>query len=63
MNVKRIDDVGKYGKAAKDRLELIKHLDGKKITIRQAARAYCYYYMGYFADGKVDNRQQFRINL
>ena len=53
MNAKQIADV-KKGKTAKGRLELIKHLEGKNLTIRQAARAYCYYCMGYFADGKVD---------
>lgn len=54
MNIKRIDEINKYGKTARGQKELIGHLEGQRLTLKQAVSAYCYSCMGYFADGKVD---------
>jgi hypothetical protein len=54
MNGKIIFDIKQNGKTARGKKELLKHLEGGKITLRQAALAKCYDCMGYFADGKVD---------
>ena len=56
MNLEQIADVKRYGKTARGRLQLIKHLEGERLTISQAVLAYCYGCMGYFADGKLDCR-------
>lgn len=48
------NEIQKYGKSAKGRKELLRHLDGKKLTLRQAVAAHCYSCAGYYADGKVD---------
>ncbi len=39
---------------AKGKKEMLAHLDGKKLTLKQAILAKCYDCMGYFNDGKVD---------
>lgn len=54
MNEKIISDIKQYGKTARGRNELLKHLEGGKLTLRQASLAHCYDCMGYYADGKVD---------
>ena len=54
MNSDRIEEIEKHGKTARGKGELLKHLHGEKLTIRQATQAHCYDCMGYFADGKND---------
>jgi hypothetical protein len=54
MNQERIKNIRQYGKTAKGEKEILKHLSGQKLTLRQAVLAKCYDCMGYFADGKVD---------
>lgn len=56
MNEKIISNIKQYGKTARGRNELLKHLEGGKLTLRQAMLAHCYDCMGYYADGKVDCR-------
>lgn len=46
--------VEQYGKTAKGRAELLKHLNGGKLSPLQAIRAKCYDCNGYYADVKVD---------
>jgi len=53
MNEKNISDIKRRGKTAKGKQELIKHLEGKRLTLKQAANAHCYDCAGYYADGKV----------
>jgi hypothetical protein len=50
----RINNIRKYGKTARGQKELLKHLSGQRITLKQAIYARCYDCMGYYADGKVD---------
>jgi hypothetical protein len=54
MSSKRIDEINKYGKTAKGQKELIKHLEGERLTLQQAIYAHCCDCMGFYADGKVD---------
>jgi len=54
MNEKIISDIKQHGKTARGKQELIKHLVGGRLTLKQAINAYCYSCMGYYADGKVD---------
>jgi hypothetical protein len=53
MNEK-IMNIKKYGKTAKGRQELIKHLEGGRLTLKQAVNARCYDCCCYYADGKQD---------
>jgi len=50
----RINDIETIGKSARGQKELLKHLNGEKLTFRQAIIANCYDCMGYYVDGKVD---------
>lgn len=50
----RYESIKKIGMAARGRSEIIKHIDGKRLTQRQAILAKCYDCSGYFADGKLD---------
>ena len=43
-----------FGIMARGRKELLKHLDGERLTIRQMVLARCFDCMGYFVDGKAD---------
>ena len=52
--IERIKSIRKHGKTAKGQKEIIKHLSGERLTLKQAIHAHCYSCMGYFADGKVD---------
>jgi hypothetical protein len=52
--IERIKNIRKYGKTAQGQKELIKHLEGGKLTLRQAALANCYFCLGFYADGKID---------
>jgi len=54
MNEKTISDIKRHGKTARGKKELIKHLEGGRITLKQAVNAYCYGCLGYYADGKQD---------
>jgi len=54
MNKKLIAEIKRYGKIAKGRQELIKHLEGGRLTLKQAVNARCYDCCGYYADGKQD---------
>ena len=56
MNAKLISDIEKHGKTARGRQELLKHLDGGRLTLKQAVNAHCYSCLGYYADGKQDCR-------
>ena len=47
-------EIMRDGKSAQGKRELLKHLDGKKLTLRQAVAAQCYSCTGYYADGKED---------
>ena len=50
----RYENVEKYGISAKGRRELLKHLDGGKLSFNGAIIAKCYECMGYYVDGKQD---------
>jgi hypothetical protein len=54
MNTDRIKNIQKYGKTAQGQRELLNHLSGQRLTLKQAVLAYCYGCDGYYADGKVD---------
>jgi len=51
-NEKIIEEIEKYGMYARGRSELIKYLEGKDITQKQAIMAKCYDCMGYYGDGR-----------
>lgn len=55
-NANRIKNIRKNGKTAYGQRELIKHLEGHRLTLRQAVNAHCFDCMGFFADGKNDCR-------
>ena len=48
------NEITRNGKSAQGKRELLKHLDGKKLTLRQAVAAKCYDCCGYYQDGKID---------
>jgi hypothetical protein len=48
----RIKNIRRHGKTARGQKELLKHLSGQKLTLKQAANAHCYDCAGYYADGK-----------
>jgi hypothetical protein len=50
----RIKNLRKYGKTARGKNELLKHLSGERLTLKQAVNAHCCDCMGFYADGKVD---------
>lgn len=52
MLERTIKDIEKYGKKAKGKGELLKHLIGKKLSRAEAIIAMCYACNGYYADGK-----------
>jgi hypothetical protein len=54
MNEKLISDIKLYGKTAKGKNDLINHLEGKRINMKQAVNAHCFDCMGFYADGKQD---------
>ena len=49
----RLKNIRLHGKTAQGENELLKHLSGQKLTLKQAANAHCYDCAGYYADGKV----------
>jgi len=54
MNTDRIKNIRRYGKTARGQKELIKHLSGERLTLKQAVNAHCYDCCGMYADGKTD---------
>ena len=52
--IERIKNIRQHGKTARGKNELLKHLSGQRLTLKQAVYAKCYDCAGYFADGKVD---------
>lgn len=50
----KIDSIKKYGITASGRRELLKYLEGARITQRQAILAKCYDCMAFYTDGKGD---------
>ncbi|OPX73675.1 MAG: hypothetical protein A4E38_00001 [Methanoregulaceae archaeon PtaB.Bin108] len=53
-NQKQIEAIKKYGLKGKGRADLIRHLEGKRLTQAEAIRAYCYDCQGDYADGIAD---------
>lgn len=50
----KMDSVRRHGITASGRRELLKYLEGARITQRQAILAKCYDCMCYYADGRKD---------
>lgn len=50
----KIEEIEKHGKKAKGKKELEKHLNGRRLTERQAILGQCYYCRAYYSDGKLD---------
>ena len=50
----KYSDVKKYGLTAKGKRELLKYLEGEKLTRKEAMLAKCYECLNGYADGKVD---------
>ena len=46
--------IEQHGGGMRGRKELLKHLDGERLTMKQAILAKCYGCMGYFSDGRQD---------
>lgn len=51
---KLIETIKNNGKRAKGKSELLKHLEGHRLTFKQAVNAKCYECMGYCIDGLID---------
>jgi len=56
MEMKQIKNIQQNGKKAQGQKELIKHLEGRRLTLKQAVLARCYDCTCHFADGKQDCR-------
>lgn len=54
MNEEKIKNILRQGKPTTGQKELIKHLEGHTLTLRQALYAKCYECGGFYAAGKVD---------
>jgi len=54
MKEEILSSIKRHGKKLAGRTELIKHLNGQKLTRSQAMKAKCYECLGYFADGIQD---------
>ncbi len=54
MNEERIKNIRRSGKTARGQKELLRHLSGQRLTLKQAVLARCYDCAGFYADGKVD---------
>ena len=50
----KISDILKHGKTAKGKKELIKYLEGGRLTPKQAIQAKCYDCLCYMVDGRQD---------
>ena len=51
---KEIQEVNKFGIKARGQAAILKYLQGKPITKRQAIEAKCYECMGYYIHGAID---------
>jgi hypothetical protein len=51
---KKISAIQKHGKTAKGKKELIKYLEGGRLTPKQAIQAKCYDCLCYMVDGRQD---------
>jgi len=49
-----IDNIEKYGMNGKTKDNLIKYLEGAKLSVTQAVKCKCYDCNGYQADGRID---------
>ena len=49
----RIKDIETHGITAQGRRELLRYLNGKALTYKQAVKAKCYDCEGYYQDGRV----------
>ncbi len=54
MDSRLISDIKKHGKTAKGKKELIKYLEGGRLTPKQAIQAKCFDCTCYYADGRQD---------
>jgi hypothetical protein len=54
MNEKLISEIKRHGKTAKGKKELIKHLEGGRLTPKQAIQAKCFDCLCYMVDGRQD---------
>jgi hypothetical protein len=52
----RVQYIEKFGITARGKQELIRHLKGDRLTMKQAILANCYDCMGGYGDGKTDCR-------
>jgi len=52
--IERIKNIRRHGKTAQGQKELLKHLSGQRITLKQAVNAHCYDCAGFYSDGKHD---------
>ena len=52
----KLSDIEKAGLKARGKAELIKHLEGTPLTMKQAISGKCYDCLGYYADGVDDCR-------
>jgi hypothetical protein len=56
MNTDKLKSIRQHGKVSRGQKELVKHLEGHSLTLRQAVYARCYDCCGFYADGKNDCR-------
>ncbi len=56
MKTDKLKSIRRHGKTARGQKELIRHIEGHALTLRQAVYAHCYDCSGFFADGKHDCR-------
>lgn len=49
-----IEYINEHGGYAQGRTELIRHLTGQRLTLKEALKANCYECNGYFSDGRED---------
>jgi hypothetical protein len=49
-----IENIQKYGKDAQGKRDLIRHLKGERLTMKQAILSKCFDCMGGYTDGKTD---------
>jgi len=47
-----LDDINEHGLKARGMNELVRHMHGDRLTMRQRIIAKCYDCMGYYADGR-----------
>ena len=54
MTLSHYEIIESYGLQAVGKNNLLKHLDGGKLSRKEAMQACCYSCMGYFIDGRAD---------